>query len=100
MSSIRVMHVGLGPVGSAVVKQIAVRRGLTSVGAIDIDPSKAGRDLGDVAGLSNRLGVQVSRDAAKALRATKPDVVILCTSSSIKKVLPQIEVILNAKRPI
>ena len=32
---------------------------------------------------------------AKALKASKPDVVVLCTSSSIKKVMPQIETILG-----
>jgi 4-hydroxy-tetrahydrodipicolinate reductase len=100
MPSIRVMHFGLGPVGTAVVKQVAARRGLTSVGAIDIDPSKVGRDLGDVAGVGKRLGVKVSGDAAKALKSAKPHVVILCTSSSIKKVLPQVEAILGARLPI
>jgi hypothetical protein len=94
------MHFGLGPVGAAVVKQIAVRSGLVSVGAIDIDPAKIGRDLGDVSGLSRRLAVTVSGDAARALASAKPDVVVLCTSSSLKKVMPQIEVILRAKRPI
>ena len=59
-----------------------------------------GRDLGDVVGLSKRLGAKVSADAAKALKAAKPDVVVLCTSSSIKTVLPQIETILKAKVPI
>jgi len=100
MASIRVMHFGLGPVGAAVVKQVAARRGLTSVGAIDIDPSKIGRDLGDVAEVGKRLGVKVSGDAAKALKSAKPHVVILCTSSSIKKVLPQVEAILGARLPI
>ncbi len=94
------MHFGLGPVGNAVVKQVAARRGLTSVGAIDIDPSKVGRDLGDVAGVGKRVGVKVSSDAAKALRSAKPDVVILCTNSSIKQVLPQIEAILDGRLPI
>jgi 4-hydroxy-tetrahydrodipicolinate reductase len=94
------MHFGLGPVGNAVVNQVASRRGLTSVGAIDIDPSKVGRDLGDVAGVGKRVGVKVSADAAKALRSAKPDVVILCTNSSIKKVLPQIEAILDGRLPI
>jgi len=42
----------------------------------------------------------VSADAAKALKTAKPDVVVLCTSSSIKTVLPQIETILKAKVPI
>jgi hypothetical protein len=100
MSTIRVMHFGLGPVGSAVVRQLVQRPGFTSVGGIDIDPIKSGRDLAEVAGLSKRLGVKVSGDAAQALRSSKPDVVVLCTSSSLKEVMPQIETILKAKKPI
>jgi len=99
-SSIRVLHFGLGPIGAAIVKQVAARPGFKIVGGVDIDPAKAGRDLGDVVGLARRLGVNVFADAAKALKATKPDVVVLCTSSSIKKVLPQIATILKAKKPI
>jgi 4-hydroxy-tetrahydrodipicolinate reductase len=100
MPNIRVMHFGLGPIGAAIVKQIATRPGFKIVGAIDIDPAKAGRDLGDVVGLPKRVGVKVSSDAAKTLKSTKADVVVLCTSSSIKKVLPQIELILKSKTPI
>src|SRR5512133_2008598 len=33
---IRVMHVGLGPIGAAVVRQVAERRGFRIVGAVDI----------------------------------------------------------------
>src|SRR5829696_8613961 len=100
MPNIKVMHFGLGPIGAAIVKQVASRPGFKIVGAIDIDAAKVGRDLGDVIGLSKRLGVKVSADAAKSLKAAKPDIVVLCTSSSIKTVLPQIETILNAKVPI
>jgi hypothetical protein len=100
MRNIRVVHFGLGPIGAAVVKQVAVRPGFKIVGGIDIDPSKVGRDLGEVAGLSKRLGVKVGGDASKMLRLAKPDVVVLCTSSSIKNVMPQIETILKARRPI
>ena len=97
---IRVLHFGLGPIGAAIVKQVAVRAGFRAVGGVDIDPAKAGRDLGDIVGLTRRLGVKVWDDAKKALKATKPDVVVLCTSSSIKKVMPQIETILKARKPI
>ena len=100
MPNIKVMHFGLGPIGAAVVKQVASRPGFKIVGAIDIDPAKVGRDVGDVVGLPRRVGAKVSGDAAKALRSAKPDVVILCTSSSIKKVMPQIETILNSKTAI
>ena len=100
MPNIRVMHFGLGPVGAAIAKQIAARPGFKIVGGIDIDPTKVGRDLGDVVGLSRRIGIKVSDKPAKALKSAKPDVVVLCTSSSIKEVMPQIETILKARKPI
>jgi hypothetical protein len=100
MPDIRVLHFGLGPIGTAIVKQVAARPGFKIVGAVDIDPAKSGRDLGDVVGLPRRIGVKISNDAAKALKATRPDVAVLCTSSSIKKVLPQIEMILKSKTAI
>ena len=100
MPNIRVMHYGLGPIGAAIVKQVAARPGFKIVGAIDIDPTKVGRDLGDVVGLPKRVGVRVWDDAARALKAAKADVVVLCTSSSIKKVMPQIETILKSKTAI
>jgi 2,4-diaminopentanoate dehydrogenase len=100
MANIKVMHFGLGPIGAAIVKQVAARPGFKIVGAIDIDAAKVGRDVGDVVGLSKRIGAKVSDDAAKALKAAKPDVVMLCTTSSIKAVLPQIETVLKAKVPV
>ena len=94
------MHFGLGPVGAAIAKQVAGRPGLKIAGGIDIDPAKVGRDVGDVVGLNRRLGIKVQDDAAKALKLAKPDVVVLCTSSSIKTVMPQIETILKSRTPI
>src|SRR4051812_34160411 len=97
---IRVLHYGLGPIGAAVVRQIAERRGFKIVGAVDIDPAKAGRDLGEVAEIGRSLRVKVSADARKTIKAAKPDVIVLCTLSSLKKVLPQMEEILKLKVPI
>lgn len=94
------MHFGLGPIGAAIVKQLAQRPAFKIVGGVDIDPAKIGRDLGDVAGLAQRLNLKVSGDATKALKAAKPDVVVLCTTSSLKSVMPQIETILKSKTPI
>ncbi len=98
--SIRVLHVGLGPIGAAVVRQVASRHGFRIVGAVDIDPAKVGKDLGQVIALDRTLKVAVSNDIKKAIKASKPDVVALCTSSSLEKVLPQIEAITKAKVPI
>ena len=77
---IRVLHVGLGPIGLGVVRQVAGRKGLTAVGAVDLDPGKVGRDLGDIAELGRKLRLKVQDDVDAAIRATKPDVAILCTS--------------------
>ena len=92
MPSIRVLHFGLGPIGAAIVKQVAARPGLKIVGAVDVDPALVGRDLGDAIGLQSRLGVKVHDDAAKALKAARPDIVLHCTDSSIRKAMPQLEI--------
>jgi hypothetical protein len=97
---IRVLHVGLGPIGAAVARQVATRAGFTPVGAIDIDPAKRGRDLGEVVGLDRRLRVAVSDDLRAVVRAARPDVAVLCTSSSLKKVWPQLEAVLKLKLPV
>jgi len=94
------MHFGLGPIGAAIARQLAARPGFKIVGAVDIDPAKVGRDIGDVAGLKGRIGIRVADNAAKALKAAKPNIVIHCTGSSIKKVLPELETILKSKTPI
>jgi len=97
---IRVLHVGLGPIGLGVVRQVAGRKGLTAVGAVDIDPGKVGRDLGDVAELGRKLRLKVSDDVDAVIRATKPDVAILCTSSSIARLVPQVAAIVKRRVPI
>jgi len=100
MPPIRVLHFGLGPIGAAIARQIAARPGFSIVGAVDIDPAKVDLDLSVVIGLAKRLGVKVQADAARALKATKPDVVVHCTSSSLKAVTPQLAAILRSKTPI
>jgi hypothetical protein len=95
--AIRVLMYGLGPIGAAVARQVASRKGFQIVGAVDIDHAKIGLDLGRVIGLDKKLRVRVTNDAAGAIKSGKPDVAVLCTSSSLKKVMPQIETILKKK---
>jgi 4-hydroxy-tetrahydrodipicolinate reductase len=97
---IRVLLYGLGPIGTMVARQLATRDGFRIVGAVDVDPAKVGRDVSDIAGLKHPLRVKVDPDASRAIKKTKPDVVVLCTSSSVKSVLPQIEGVLKLKVPI
>ncbi len=98
--SIRVLHFGLGPIGCGVARQAANRSGLKIVGGVDVAPDKTGRDIGEVIGLNRTLHVAVSPDLSSALRAARPDVAVLCTSSSLARVLPQIEAVLASGIPI
>jgi hypothetical protein len=97
---IKVMHVGLGPIGAGVVRQIASRKGFAIVAAVDIDTTKVGRDLGEVCGVGRKLRVKVTDDIRTAIKATRPDVAVLCTRSSLRKVLPEFEAVLTLKVPI
>jgi 4-hydroxy-tetrahydrodipicolinate reductase len=97
---IRVMFYGLGPIGVAVARQVAARRGFQIVGGIDIDRDKVGRDLGEVIDLGKKLKVRVTNDPVSGVKKARPDVVVLCTNSSLKKAMPQIEAVLKLKKPI
>ena len=97
---IRVIHVGLGPIGALVARQIASRPGFRIVAAVDVDPQKVGRDLGDVIEAGRTLRVKVTEDIGRTIKATRPDVAVLCTSSSLKVVLPQFEEVLKRRIPI
>lgn len=97
---IRVMHVGLGPIGAAVAGQLLARRGFQIVGAVDIDAQKVGRDVGEVLGLERRLRVKVSDSIGSTVRKAKPDVAVVCTSSSLRAVIGQFEEVLRHRVPI
>lgn len=92
---IRVVHVGLGPMGLRVVKHIlAERQGIRYVGAIDVAPALDGKDLGELAGLAP-CGVRVTGDSARVFEETNPDIAIYTTVSPLRRFLPQTEVALQ-----
>ncbi len=69
---IRVVQYGLGPIGSSIVRLMRQKDSLEIVGAIDKDPAKAGRDLGEVVGAPDApWGVLISPDAASRPRKTR-----------------------------
>ncbi|MCI2424624.1 dihydrodipicolinate reductase [Candidatus Acetothermia bacterium] len=80
--------IGIGPIGASIVK-LAHNRKHQWIGAVDIDPQKIGKDLGQVAGLNSKLGVRVESSLEQVLQQ-KPDLVIHSTVSSLEKVYPQI----------
>jgi 2,4-diaminopentanoate dehydrogenase len=97
---IRVLAVGLGPIGCAVVRQVAIRPGFRLVGGVDVDPAKLGHDMGRIAGMSRPLRMKVSADLRAACRKARPDIAVLCTSSSLRKGMPVLEELLQCGVPV
>ena len=89
---VRVVQYGIGPIGLEVVRALLAKQPTGKValaGVIDVDPAKAGRDVGELLGTGS-TGVIVSGDADQCLADSEPDVVIHSTSSFIDVVTDQL----------
>ena len=76
MKKIRVVQFGVGPIGASIARLMRQKTTLEIVGAIDKDPVKVGRDLGEVAGAADApWGVIISSESQTVL-AKPVDVVI------------------------
>jgi len=94
---IRVIQYGIGPIGASIARLMREKQAIEITGAIDTDPAKVGRDLGEVCGASDApWGVTVSSDAKEVLEQAA-DVVIHSTSSSLPKVMDQLLACLEAE---
>lgn len=87
---IRILHVGLGPLGQMLGPYLAEKDHLKLVGAIDIDPEKAGRDLGTLYGLERPLDVAVASEP-DARTMNGPDVAVVTTVSELRSLFPTLE---------
>ena len=96
----KVMIVGLGPIGAAVARQLAARSNFKLVAAVDVDRAKVGSDLGELLGLGRKSGVKVVADARAAVKRAKPQVAVLCTSSALKSIWPQLAALMALRIPI
>jgi len=90
VNTIKVLQFGLGPIGVRSARLAAGRGNMELVAAVDIDPGKIGKDVGELDGGGN-LGVAVTDDVARALVELKPDVALHTTSSRFDAVWPQLE---------
>jgi 4-hydroxy-tetrahydrodipicolinate reductase len=99
--AIRVIQYGLGPIGCMIVKYLVERGPFEIVGAIDSDPQKVGVDVGELAQLNGRLGLQVTKDAKNLFEEVDADVVVLTTTSSAKEIRPHIlEIVSGGKNVV
>jgi 2,4-diaminopentanoate dehydrogenase len=87
---IRAVQYGTGPIGASIARLMREKEIVEIVGAIDSDPAKAGRDLGEIAAAPDApWGVEISPDASAPLHQPV-DVVIHSTSSYLPKVMDQL----------
>jgi len=88
---IKIAQYGLGPIGLESLKLAAAKPWVEVVGGIDIDPAKAGKDLGDLTGMQRLKGSVVYASLDELLARAKPDVVLHTTVSKFKAAFPQLE---------
>lgn len=99
MSKIRVLQVGLGPLGLKVAKFISERKGIDIVAAVDKNPSLIGQSLFELdPSLSSQ--VIIKKNIIEAIAQTQVDVAVLTTVSDMERITPQVIEILEQQIPI
>jgi hypothetical protein len=88
MRMIEIVHVGLGPLGQRMVRSAVERGCFRFVGAVDTDPAKVGKDLGELCG-TRTLGTPVCSRFAEVLHGRSAQVAVVTTVSSLAALEPQ-----------
>lgn len=97
--SIKVVQIGMGPLGIKVADFIAQRKGIQTIAAVDKNPALVGKSLQD---LQSSLDSEtfVYQSLTEAVEQSKPDVAVLTTVSDMERVTPQIEEIVGFGIPV
>lgn len=90
LQPITVAQFGIGPIGAEIARLLLTKPWIKLVAAVDIDPAKIGRDVGEVIGLGKETGVKVTKDLD-----VKADVVCHSTSSRLREVSAQLKMLLE-----
>ena len=93
---INTVHVGIGPLGQKVLRYAVERGCFNIVGAVDPDPEKAGKDLGQLCGI-DPLGVTIRNNLADAIKDQLVDVALVTTVSSLVTLESQVAELANSK---
>jgi hypothetical protein len=91
MNKIRIAQFGMGPIGVESVKLAATRPWAEIVGAVDIDPSKVGKSLDDLTGLSYLKEARVYESFDELWNASRPHVILHTAGSKAAQSLDQIQ---------
>ncbi|CUT05719.1 Dihydrodipicolinate reductase, N-terminus, partial [Candidatus Kryptobacter tengchongensis] len=95
---INAVQFGLGPIGQLCAKTIIEKHSdkINLVGAVDINPSKVGKDVGELIGI-NSTGIIVENDIKKVLKKHKVDLVFHTTTSFMEEVKDQLTELIKLK---
>ena len=99
MEKIKILQVGMGPLGVKIANFINERHNLETVAAVDKNPKNIGMDVGKIYGGQSN-GVIIEGDLATAIADQQIDVAILTTFSDMVRVTPQIEAIIKHGIPV
>jgi hypothetical protein len=93
---INTVHVGVGPLGQKLLRYVVERGCFNVVGAVDPDPEKTGKDLGQLCGI-DPLGVTIRDNLAEAIGGKPVEVALVTTVSSIAALESQVAGLANVK---
>ena len=94
---IPIIQIGIGALGQQVLQYLTDREGITVAGVVDLNPELIGKDISEIV-KTKKSGVMVYKSIDEAIEKAelKPNVAVITTVSSIKKMVSQIEDAANA----
>ncbi len=89
-TTITVAQYGIGPIGAEITRLLLTKSWVKLVAAVDIDPNKIGKDVGEVIGLGREVGVKVTGELA-----VRADVICHSTGSRLSEVAGQLKALME-----
>ncbi len=99
MEEIKVIQIGMGPLGIKIAEFISQRKGIKTVAAVDKNPKLIGTKLNTLND-NLSLGITIESELEKTIKKSAPDVAILSTVSDMVRITPQVLEILKLGIPI
>lgn len=96
---IKVIQIGLGPLGIKTARMIRERAGVRTIAAVDKKTELIGQDVG-LLSEGAASGLTIEAEAAAAIARERPDIAILTTVSDLERIAPQIEEVVRHGIPV
>jgi len=90
VQQVSVAQYGIGPIGAEIARLLLTKPWVKLVAAVDVDPAKIGKDVGEVIGFGRETGIKVTRGLE-----VKAEVVCHSTGSRLREVSSQLSQLLE-----